>query len=264
MELINFDNQEIRTKEHENELWYSVIDVVAVLTDSKNPSAYWRQLKSRLKKEESEVVTNCHKLKLPAADGKSYATDCATRETLLRLIQSIPSPSVEPFKMWLANAGEQNIQETENPLILMDKLRASLENKGYDNSWIDARIRSILVRKQLTDEWKSRGVEDKAYGVLTNEIMQGVFGLTTAEHKELKGLVRENLRDHMSNMELIFSMLSEETTRQLAIQNDAQGFEQNREAAREGGQLAGESRKRLEKKIGMSVITKNNFLKKGE
>ena len=155
MELINFADKEIRTKMHENELWYSVIDVVSTLTDSKNPSAYWRKLRSRLKDEGSDLVTNCHKLKLPSSDGKFYATDCATRETLLRLIQSIPSPSVEPFKIWLANAREQNIKETENPLILIDKLKASLENKGYDNSCIHARIRSILVRKQLTDEWKN-------------------------------------------------------------------------------------------------------------
>ena len=202
--------------------------------------------------------------KLLASDGKMRSTDCADRETLLRIIQSIPSPSVEPLKQWLANAGEQNIQETENPAILMEKLKASLANKGYDENWIDARIRSILVRKQLTDEWKKRGIQNADYAVLTDEIMQGTFGLTTREHKELKGLIKENLRDHMSNMELIFSMLGEETARQLSIQQDAQGFGPNRDAAREGGRLAGESRKRLEKKIGMNVVTGNNFLKGGE
>ena len=154
------------------------------------------------------------------------------------------------------------MQETENPQILMDKLKQSLARKGYDSNWIDARIRSILVRKQLTDEWKSRGVADSDYGILTNEIMNGVFDLSISEHKKLKGLVRENLRDHMSNMELIFSMLGEETARQLSIQSDAQGFGANRQAAKEGGKLAGESRKRLEKKIGMGVVTGNNFLKK--
>ena len=201
-------------------------------------------------------------------DGSGFAcnfrmTGTKNWETLLRLIQSIPSPSVEPFKQWLANAGEQNIQETENPLLLMDKLRDALKSKGYDSNWIEARIRSLIVRKQLTEEWKQRGVQENEYGILTNDIMSETFDLSVAEHKQLKGIVTQNLRDHMSNMELIFSMLGEETARQLSIQQDAQGFDENRDAAKQGGKLAGDSRKRLEKRIGVSVVTRNNHLGKG-
>lgn len=263
-ELYNFDDRQIRTIESDGDTWYSVIDVIDEVAEVKNANRYWSDLKRKLNAEGSEVYENIVRFKLLAPDGKMRATDCANRETLLRILQSVSSPSVEPFKQWLANAGEQNIQETENPAILMDKLKASLARKGYDENWIDARIRSILVRKQLTDEWKKRGVRDADYGILTNEIMNGVFDLSTSEHKKLKGLVKENLRDHMSNMELIFSMLGEETARQLSIQSDAQGFQPNRDAAREGGRLAGESRKRLEKRIGMNVVTKNNFLEAGE
>lgn len=259
-EIVNFDGQSIRTIEENGITYYSIIDVVAELVEASSPRRYWSDLKRKLNAEGSQLYENIVQFKLEAPDGKMRATDCAHRETLLRILQSIPSPSVEPFKVWLANAGEQNIQETENPLILMDKLKKSLARKGYDNNWIDARIRSIIVRKQLTEEWKNRGIRSSDYAILTDEIMTGTFELTTAEHKKLKGLVKENLRDHMSNMELIFSMLGEETARQLSIQQDAQGFEPNRDAAREGGRLAGESRKRLEKKIGMNVVTKNNFL----
>lgn len=259
---LNFQNRDIRTVEENGQTYYSIIDVISSLTDSSSPTSYWSTLKERLKKEGSQLVTNCDRLKMPAADGKMRQTDCADRETLLRLIQSIPSPSVEPFKQWLANAGEQNIQETENPLLLMDRLRDSLENKGYDSNWVDARIRSVVVRKQLTEEWKKRGVQENEYGILTNDIMSETFDLSVAEHKQLKGIVTQNLRDHMSNMELIFSMLGEETARQLSIQQDAQGFDENRDAAKQGGKLAGDSRKRLEKRIGVSVVTRNNHLGK--
>lgn len=264
MDIINFQDSGIRTIEDDGDLWYSLIDVIRALTDSKNPRSYWNTLKHRLRKEgASETLTNCKQFKLIASDGKMRLTDCTSRENLLRVIQSIPSASVEPFKVWLANAGEQNIQETENPLMLMDKLKDSLRNKGYDEEWINARLRSLLVRDQLTTEWKNRGVKQSEYGILTNEIMKGTFDLSAKEYKILKGLVKENLRDNMSNMELIFTMLGEETARTLSVKKDAQGFQENRETAIEGGKLAGESRERLEKKIGMSVINKNNHLDKG-
>ena len=261
MEIINFENQDIRTIETSGETWYSVIDVIGAITDSTNPSAYWRKLRSRLSSEGSEVVTDCHKLKLEAADGKRYGTDCATRETLLRLIQSVPSPSVEPFKMWLASAGEQNIQETENPELLFDKLIDSYKDKGRDDEWIRLRLRSLSIRNDLTDTWKGRGVRGSDYALLTDDINKGTFGLTTGEHKAYKGLDRKgNLRDSMSNLELIFLSLGEELTRTLAERFDAHGFDKNRVAAIEGGRQAGGSRQRLEKQLGIKVVNENNFL----
>lgn len=264
MQLLNFNQKNIRYKEHQGQIWYSVIDTIAALTDSTNPSAYWRKLKQRLSKEGSQVVTNCHKLKLPAADGKMRVTDCATRETLLRLIQSIPSSSVEPFKLFLANAGNTIIEETEDPTLLIHRLRASLKQKGFDESWVNARIRSIVVREELTQEWKERGIKDKEYAVLTNLIMKGTFGLTVAEHKLLKGLVKQNLRDHMGTLELVYTILAEETTKQLAIKENAQGYIENHKVANRASKIAGDSRKRFEEKTGLKVVTKNNFLKKNE
>lgn len=263
MQIINFNQKNIRCREYNGETWYSLIDIVSALTDSANPSAYWRKLKQRLKKEGSQSVTDCHKLKLKAADGKNYATDCATRETILRLIQSIPSPSVEPFKMFLANAGHTIMKETENPKLLMQRLRDSLQKKGFDETWINARIRSIVVREELTNEWKQRGIRDKEYAYLTNLIMKGTFDLSVAEYKVLKGIVKQNLRDHMSTLELVYTILAEETTKQLAIRDNAQGYDENRKVADKASKIAGESRKRFEQKTGLEVITKQNFLKKG-
>lgn len=263
-EVVNFEDADIRFAEEGGQTWYSVVDVVGALSGSSDPRNYWKVLKSRLKKEGSELVTKCNRLKLLAQDGKYRQTDCLLREDILRLVQSIPSPKAESFKLFLANAGEQNIQETENPFLLMSKLKESLRKKGYDEEWINTRLRSILVRDQLTEEWQQRGIQGREYGILTDEIMKGTFGLTTSEHKALKGLVKENLRDNMSNMELIFTMLGEETARTLSIKNDAQGFQENQQAAAEGGRLAGESRERLEQKIGISVVTGNNQLDRGK
>ncbi|MEM9848259.1 MAG: BRO family protein [Bacteroidota bacterium] len=264
MQLINFNQKDIRCQEYKGETWYSLIDVIAAITDSSNPSAYWRKLKQRLEKENSQVVTNCHKLKFQAQDGKMRATECANRETILRLIQSIPSPSVEPFKLFLANAGHTVMQETENPELLMDRLRASLKQKGYDESWISARLRSIVVREELTDQWKERGIKDKEYANLTNQIMKGTFNLSVPEYKVLKGLVKQNLRDHMSTLELVYTILAEETTKQLAIKQDAQGYEENKAVAERASKIAGESRERFEQKTGLKVITTNNFLQEGK
>ncbi len=262
MEIINFENSDIRTIESGGQMWYSVIDVIGAITDSTNPSAYWRKLRERLSEEGSQVVTNCHKLKLIAPDGKRRATDCATRETLLRLIQSIPSKSVEPFKMWLANAGEQNIQETENPAQLFDKMIAAYRSQGRTEDWIQARIRSLAARNQLTDTWRERDVKGSDYAVLTDLIHSGTFDMTTRDHKEYKGLdPKDSLRENMSDLELVFTTLSETLTREMTERLDAMGFEQNKDVAKEAGTQTGESRKRLEKKTGISVVSRFKWLK---
>ncbi|MEM6320828.1 MAG: Bro-N domain-containing protein [Bacteroidota bacterium] len=264
MEILNFGNYDIRTIDHAGQTWYSVIDIVGAITDSTNPSAYWRKLRSRLDDEGSEVVTDCHKLKLEASDGKRYATDCATRETLLRLIQSIPSPSVEPFKMWLANAGEQNMQETENPELLISKVYDHYRDKGMNDDWIDARIRSMNVRNSLTQRWQAAGItSNKEYAFLTNIISKGTFDLTVAEHKKIKGLARKhNIRDNMSTLELIYIILAEVTAKELSEKHDAQGYRENEDVARQAGYIAGESRKRFESKTGLNVVTSSNALDK--
>lgn len=263
MELLNFQNRNIRTIESKGDIWYSVIDVIEVLTDSKNPSSYWSTLKSRLNEEGSQVVTNCERLKLPAADGKRYATDCATRETLLRLIQSIPSPSVEPFKQWLANAGEQNISETENPELLIEKFYDHYRNKGMSDHWISARVRSVETRKELTERWQESGVtSSQEFAFLTNILSKGTFDLSVAEHKKLKGLAQKhNIRDNMSAIELVYIILAEVSAKEISEKTDAQGYNENERAARQAGEIAGESLKRFEKKTGLKVVTpKNNLL----
>ena len=262
MEIINFDNSEIRTIESGGQIWYSVIDVIKAITNSANPSSYWSTLRGRLQEEGSEVVTNCEKLKLEAPDGKMRATDCATRETLLRLIQSIPSKSVEPFKLWLANAGEQNIEETENPALVISKLMDSYRSQGRSEEWIQVRMRSLISRNQLTDTWKDRQVRGSDYAVLTDLIHKGTFDMTTKDHKAYKGLApKDKLRENMSDLELVFTTLSETLTREMTERLDAMGFEQNREVAKEAGEQTGESRKRLEKKTGISVVSKFKWLK---
>ena len=239
--------------------------MIRAVTDSSNPSSYWSTLRGRLNKEGSEVVTNCEKLKLEAPDGKMRATDCANRETVLRLILSIPSKSVEPFKLWLANAGEQNIQETENPTLLFEKLMDSYRGQGRSEEWIHARIRSLITRTELTDTWKNRNVKGSQYAILTDEIHKGTFNMTTGEHKGYKGLeAKDSLRENMSDLELVFTTLSETLTREMAERLDAMGFEQNRDVAREAGEQTGESRERLEKKTGISVVSKFKWLKKKE
>jgi prophage antirepressor-like protein len=269
MELQNkvvlFQEKKIRRIWHENDWWFSVTDAIAVLTDSENPSVYWRVLKKRLLAEGSEVVTKCNGLKLQASDGKFYKTDCGNTDILLRLIMSIPSPKAEPFKMWLAGVGKQTLDEIQDPELGFDRLREIYKAKGYSDEWIERRMQTIEVRKQLTEEWKNRGVkEGQEYAILTAIVAKGTFGVTPTEHKDIKGLSepKQNLRDHMTPLELIFTALGEEATRQVAIRDDAQGFNENHDAAQMGGAMAGEALKSFEKKGNVKVVSSENFLNK--
>lgn len=243
--------------------WYfAIIDVIAVLTASPDPGAYWRKLKERLRKEGNESVTNCHALKMTAADGKQRFTDVADAEQLLRLIQSIPSPKAEPFKRWLARVGYERLEEIENPELASQRMRELYRAKGYSDEWIEKRVRGIAIRDELTNEWKKRGVkEQREYSILTAEISRATFGMTPTEYKEFKGLEkqRDNLRDHMTDLELIFSMLGEASTTEIARNRDARGYEENHDAAVEGGTVAGNARKDLELKSGKRVSTRENF-----
>ena len=260
-----FQRKEIRRVIHENEWWFSVVDIVAVLTGSLDPGAYWRKLKQRLREEGSEVVTFCHGLKLEASDGKKYETDCANTEGIFRIIQSIPSPKAEPFKRWLARVGYERVQEIEDPELATKRTRALYKAKSYSNTWIEKRMRGIEVREILTDEWKKRNVkEGREYSILTAEISQATFGMTPSQYQKFKGLKRENLRDHMNDLELIFAMLGEASTTEIAKNKDAQGFPENKAAARAGGSVAGSARKDLEKKSGRKVSTRKNYLSESE
>ncbi len=261
--LIVFNQKSIRRILHKNKWWFSVIDVVGALTDSIDAGAYWRKLKQRLNEEESEVVTFCHGLKLEASDGKKYVTDCANTESLFRIIQSIPSPKAEPFKQWLAKVGYERIQEIEDPELASKRAKALYKAKGYSEDWIEKRMRSIAIREELTDEWKNRGVkESKEFSILTAEISKAAFGMPPSEYKKHKNLKRENLRDHMNDLELIFSMLGEASTTEITRNKDAKGFRENYQAAQEGGSIAGNARKELETKSGRPVISKQNYLPK--
>jgi DNA-damage-inducible protein D len=260
--IVLFQEKNIRRVWHEEQWFFSIIDVVGILSESADPQRYWSVLKSRLKKQEGfDVTTICSKLKMVGLDGKNYPTDCANTEGLLRLIMSIPSPKAEPFKLWLAQVGQERIQEIENPEIGIQRIRELYQAKGYTDEWIEGRLKSINIRKQLTDEWKKRGVkEGQEYAILTAEIAKATFGLTPSEHKNLKGLEKQNLRDHMTNLELIFTMLGEEVTRTYTVEDNAQGFIESQNAAQKGGVAAGEARKRLEKVTGKPVVSANNYL----
>lgn len=262
LDVINYLNNDIRTVEISGQIWYSVVDVIAILSESNTPRKYWSDLKSKLKKEGSQVSENIGQFKLEAPDGKMRFTDCLNREGILRLIQSVPSPNAEPFKVWLAETGSQYIEEVENPELVYDRLIESYRQSGRDDEWIKLRLRSLSIRKDLTDTWQERGVIGAEYALLTDEIHKGVFDLNTREHRAYKNLDKKsgNLRDHMSNMELLFMSLGEEITKQLAEKFDAQGFDQNRDVAKEGGNQAGGSRKRLESKLGIKTITSSNYL----
>ena len=256
-----FKGKEIRKTIHNNEWWFSVVDVCGVLSESLDSGAYWRKLKQRLKAEGSEVVTFCHGLKLEAHDGKKYLTDCANTEGLFRIIQSIPSPKAEPFKRWLAKVGYERIQEIEDPEIATKRTKALYKTKGYSDAWIEKRMRGIAVREELTDEWEKRGVkEEREYAILTAEIANAAFGMNPSEYKKFKGLKRENLRDHMTDLELIFSMLGEASTTEIARNKDVHGFTENKKAAQEGGGVAKKAILDLEKKSGKKVSTKGNYL----
>lgn len=261
--VVLFKEKQIRRVFHEDAWWFSVVDVVQALTDSTNPRDYWYKMKIRVKNEdEAELSTLCRQLKVVSADGKKYNTDCANTEGVFRIIQSIPSPKAEPFKRWLAKVGYERVQEIENPELASLRARELYEQKGYDKGWIDKRVRSIQIRADLTDEWKDRGVGDsKEYAILTAEISNATFGMTPSEYKKHKGLKgKDNLRDHMTDLELIFSMLGEASTTEITRKKDAQGFEENKSAAKEGGDVAGKARKDLEQRIGKKVTSKQNYL----
>ncbi|MBI5392046.1 Bro-N domain-containing protein [Candidatus Woesearchaeota archaeon] len=263
--LVVFQDKKIRRIWHNNEWYFSVVDVVGILSESTDPRTYWKVLKHRLLEEGSEVVTNCNQLKLLATDGKFYETDCANVQTLFRIIQSIPSPKAEPFKQWLAKVGYERVQEIENPELAQKRMKELYKAKGYSDEWIEKRVRGIAVRQELTDEWKNRGVEEgREYAILTNEISKATFGKTVDEYKEFKGLQKENVRDHMNDLELIFTMLGEASTTKIAQSKDAQGFVENKDAAQKGGTIAGNARENLEIASGGKVVTSENYLDEGE
>lgn len=257
-----FRGKEIRRTLHKNEWWFSIIDIVEALTGTDRPRKYWNDLKNKLTDEGYvEVSDKIGQLKLTAPDGKMRETDCANTETMFRIIQSIPSPKAEPFKRWLARVGYERVQEIEDPELATKRTRALYKAKGYSDDWIEKRMRGIAIREELTDEWKKRDVREKReYEILTAEIAKAAFGITPGKHKKLKGLKRENLRDHMNDLELIFSMLGEAATTEITRVDDAKGFHESKQSARKGGEVAGKARKDLEQKTGKKVVSKGNYL----
>ncbi len=256
-----FENKHVRSEwDDESQAWYfSIVDVVSILTDSKDPAAYWRKLKQRLIAEGNETVKICHGLKMVAADGKMRMTDVVDTEQLLRLVQSIPSPKAEPFKLWLARVGYERIEETEDPELALERGMETYLKKGYSRDWINQRIKSIEVRKELTDEWEDRGIKKGGeFAILTDEITKAWSGHTTQHYKQLKSLKKENLRDHMTNLELVLNMLAEASTTEISRQKKPEGFEESREIARQGGTIAGNTRKEIEAKSGKHIITPKN------
>jgi len=256
-----FKGKEIRRTLFNKEWYFSVVDVCEALTGSPDAGAYWRKLKQRLIQEGSEVVTICHGLKLVASDGKNYETDCANTEGMFRIVQSIPSPKAEPLKRWLAKVGYERVQEIENPELATKRTKLLYKLKGYPEDWIEKRMRGIAVREELTDEWQKRGArEQRDFEILTAEISKATFGITPAEYKKIKSLKRENLRDHMDDFELILTMLGEKTTTEIHRTKNSQGVPTLKDDARVGGQIAGTTRKQIERKLGRSIVSENNFL----
>ncbi|MHB8771121.1 MAG: BRO-N domain-containing protein [Syntrophales bacterium] len=261
-----FRGKEIRKTIHKNEWWFSIIDVIEALTGTDRPRKYWSDLKKKLISEGyGEVSEKIGQLKMIAPDGKMRLTDCANTETMFRIIQSIPSPKAEPFKRWLAKVGYERVQEIEDPELGTKRTRALYKAKGYSDDWIEKRMRGIAIREELTDEWKKRSVkQEQEYAILTAEIAKAAFGITPHEHKKLKGIKRENLRDHMTDLELIFSMLGEAATTEITRVDDAQGFDESKTAARKGGDVAGTAREDLEKKTRKRVVSPDNYLTEPE
>ncbi len=256
-ELMPFEGKEIRKIWYEEQWFFSVVDIIEVLTDSAKPRDYW----SVLKKRDNQLPTICRQLKLTSKDGKKYNTDCANTEGVLRIVMSVPSPKAEPLKIWLAQQGKRAIDEAENPELLTERQAELYRTKGYSEEWIGRRVQSIETRNQLTEEWKNRGVkEGQEYGILTATIAKGTFGLTPSEHSHVKGLGKENLRDHMTPIELILTALSEEATKAITIKNEAQGFNENHEAAVKGGQVGMRARLNFEEATGDKVVSSQNFL----
>lgn len=256
-----FESQEIRSawNEDEAEWYFSVVDVVGVLTESQDGRKYWNKLKQRLKYEGNETVTNCHQLKLKAADGKMRLTDVATTEQILRIVQSIPSKKAEPFKLWFAQVGSERIDEIIDPELTLDRALETYLKKGYDRNWVNQRLQTIQVRKGLTDEWERRGVEKgKEYAILTDEITRAWSGMTTRQYKDLKDLKKENLRDNMTTLELVLNTLAEVTTTEFSKASQPEGFEESCQVAREGGSVAGAARAQIEARTGKPVTTSEN------
>lgn len=265
--LIIFESKKIRRTWHEDEWFYSVVDIVSVLTDSSNPRDYWYRVKKRVSDEEKmELSTICRQLKLDSADGKKYKTDCANTEGVFRIVQSIPSAKAEPFKKWLAKVGYERVQEIENPELAQDRMKKIYEQKGYPKDWIDKRIRGIAIRQNLTDEWRERGIkEHRDFAILTAEISRATFGMTPSEYKNHKNLPEKskmNLRDHMDDLELIFTMLGERVTTEISKKEEPDTFSENKNVAKRGGNVAGNARKETEKELGRSVVSKKNYLEK--
>ena len=257
-----FQGKKIRRIIRDNEWYFSIVDIIAALTDSNKPRDYWYRMKKREQQSCGiDLSTFCRQLKLPASDGKMYTTDVVNTENAFRVIQSVPSKKAEPFKRWLARVGYERIQEIEDPELATKRTRALYKAKGYPDDWIEKRMRSVAIREELTDEWKDRGVEEsKDYAILTAEISKAAFGITPSEYKKIKGLERQNLRDHMNDLELIFSMLGEAATTEITRNKDTQGFDENKQAAIEGGSVAGTARKELETKSGKKVVSGENYL----
>ena len=262
-----FEGSQIRSVwDNEREEWYfSVVDVIGSLTESNNPRDYWYRVKKRMSEEErSELSTFCRQLKLKSTDGKSYKTDVADMQGIFRIIQSVPSPKAEPFKMWLAEVGKERIDEIINPELTIDRALESYARKGYSREWINQRLQAIQVRKELTDTWQDHGVKaGNEYAILTNEISKAWSGMTTREYKDFKGLKKENLRDNMSTTELILNMLAETATKDIAEATNPQGLEENKKAAQDGGAIAGDARKSIEARTGKPVITSKNAIDLG-
>ena len=262
-----YENKEIRSvwDEEKEEWFFSIVDVVSALTESSNPQVYWRVLKKRLKDEGNETVTNCNALKMKSADGKMRKTDVADMQGIFRIIQSIPSPKAEPFKMWLAEIGKERIDEIIDPELTIDRALKTYLEKGYSREWINQRLQAIQVRKELTDTWQEHGVnEGKEYAILTNEITKAWSGMTVRKYKGFKGLTKENLRDNMTTLELVLNMLAEATTAEIVNESNPIGLEENKIAAKEGGKIAGDARKSIEEKTGRPVISNKkavNFTK---
>ena len=262
--IVVFESKKIIRIWHNEEWYFSVVDVVGALTDSANPRDYWFKMKTRVKSEDGiELSTICRQLKLEAPDGKMRETDCANTKGMFRIIQSIPSPKAEPFKLWLAQVGYDRIQEIENPELAQERMKELYELKGYPKDWIDKRLRGIAIRQNLTDEWKERGIErERDFAILTAEISKATFGITPAEYKALKGLTqkKQNLRDHMTDLELIFTMLGENVTTEISKKEKPDTFDKNKKVARRGGRVAGTAREETEKELGRSVVTEQNIL----
>ena len=263
MQIALFKGKSIRRTIFQKEWWFSVIDVIEILTDSVNARDYWYKMKIRVKEEEGfEPSTVCRQFKLQASDGKMRETDCASTEIMFRIVQSIPSPKAEPFKRWLAKVGYERVQEIENPELATKRTKMLYKLKGYPEDWIEKRMRGIAIREELTDEWKKRGAEeDRDFEILTAEISQATFGIKPNEYRKLKGLKRENLRDHMDDFELILTMLGERTTTEVHRTKDSKGLPRLKDDARIGGEVAGTARRQIERRIGRSIVSKNNFLK---